>query len=79
MLRILFIDGRLTEQASREVYDRQRPSQTAATLSPAICHAKNLSQLLVRSDLLRHYGLGLGAGVNLGVAVGVGVPHGCSW
>jgi hypothetical protein len=33
MLRILFIDGRLTEQASHEVYDRQRPSQTAATLT----------------------------------------------
>jgi hypothetical protein len=37
MLRILFIDGRLTEQASREVYDRQRQSQTAATPRRAVC------------------------------------------
>src|SRR5258705_9672099 len=34
MLRILFIDGRLTEEASCELYDRQRPSQTAAIPSP---------------------------------------------
>jgi hypothetical protein len=36
MLRILFIDGRLPEQASREVYYRQRPSQTAFAMRLAM-------------------------------------------
>src|SRR6476661_9933867 len=50
MLRILFIDGRLTEGASRELYNRQRQSQTAATPSP--CHLQAKVQKINPSHLL---------------------------
>lgn len=45
MLRILFICGRLAEQASREVYEIQHPSQTAAETRPAWLDLNSASQM----------------------------------